>query len=234
MKIIAISGWKGSGKDTLAEHLSKKYGYVQLSFAKPLKDNVASQYRVDRSSIDDRQTKEWPLLDKPVYVKDSFTEMIVKHLYKELRTSEGKSPKDYLVHPITKQALGNPEYSGRFEKLYWTPRALCILEGSTKRSVDPDYWAFQAILEAKNIDPDGIYIISDLRYKSEVECLRRFMDKYDILLTVRINRFATSVSEDPSERDLDDYNFDVVIDNKTVALQEFLENAEKAILEEIL
>lgn len=36
--IIGITGRKGSGKDTIADHLISKYGFEKLSFAKPLKD----------------------------------------------------------------------------------------------------------------------------------------------------------------------------------------------------
>jgi hypothetical protein len=55
------------------------------------------------------------------------------------------------------------------------------------------------------------FVISDLRYRSEVEQLRQAFGKN--LITVRINRFDSVNSTDPSERDLDNYKFDVTIDN---------------------
>jgi hypothetical protein len=35
--IVGIAGYKGAGKDTLADHLASKHGFVKASFAAPLK-----------------------------------------------------------------------------------------------------------------------------------------------------------------------------------------------------
>jgi len=43
VRILGVSGWAGMGKDTLADHLVVKYGYVKLSFASYLKE-VAFKY----------------------------------------------------------------------------------------------------------------------------------------------------------------------------------------------
>ena len=49
------------------------------------------------------------------------------------------------------------------------------------------------------------------------------------LITVRVNRFTNTPSEDPSERDLDNYKFDVVIEN-TSSLEELLNKVEKELI----
>ena len=36
--LIALTGYKGSGKDTCADYLVEKYGYTKIAFASPLKD----------------------------------------------------------------------------------------------------------------------------------------------------------------------------------------------------
>lgn len=183
-KIIAISGWKRSGKDTSAEYLITNYGYVRFGFADSLKDLVAEQYQIVRSHCDDPEFKEKPLLSYPVNTTDAFAEVIHKVLIKEFKEVEGK--------------------------LYWTPRALCILEGSVKRSVDNGYWVEKVI---RDIKESGINkaVISDLRYRSEVAQLREAFGTD--LVTIRVNRFETSPSNDASERDLDDQKFDYVISN---------------------
>jgi hypothetical protein len=182
MKVIALSGYKGSGKDTIALLLSK-YGYIRTSFADPIKDLVSQKYRIPRSFCDDPERKELHLLEYKVDPQDNFSRMITQFMLGELPLFDGSR--------------------------YWSPRALCILEGSIARSVSSEYWVKRAM---EQIDFHPFSVISDLRYKSEVKQLR---DKYgSSLLVVRINRFEKSESVDPSERDLDDFQFDIVIENK--------------------
>lgn len=45
---IAIAGLAGSGKDTIARHLVKKYGAAQVSFSDPLKDAVSALFGLPR------------------------------------------------------------------------------------------------------------------------------------------------------------------------------------------
>jgi hypothetical protein len=52
MKIIALSGGMGSGKDTAAEHLIRCHGYMKLSFSSALKDITASMFGWDRTMLE--------------------------------------------------------------------------------------------------------------------------------------------------------------------------------------
>lgn len=225
MKVIAISGWKRSGKDASAQYLIDNKGFKRVAFADPLKDRVAEEYKVPRAHCDDPQFKEAAIEKYPVIPKDAYTLSVAKMMYKEFRTLSGKMPMDYHVD-ASGAFLG---VMGRHvEQLYWTPRALCILKGSINRSVDSSYWVGAAIDMVKgNIQYHACadleltkqreaklnnFVISDLRYRSEVEQLRSAFGKD--LITVRINRFDDCASNDPSERDLDTAKFDVVIENK--------------------
>jgi hypothetical protein len=109
-KLICLSGWKGSGKDTTAMYLSEKFGYQPLSFAARLKDEVASAYGVPREYLDNPTKKEMPLVTYPVITTDAFSEALHLRLAAELSSG------------------------------YWTPRALCIAVGSLNRSIDPNHW----------------------------------------------------------------------------------------------
>ena len=109
-QVIALSGWKGAGKDFAAEYLRDTYGFQRLALADVLKDMVAEMFNIPRDSCDDRILKERSLLTLPARPVDSFSDTVHSVLRTEL--IEG----------------------------YWTPRALCILLGSLCRSVDPDYW----------------------------------------------------------------------------------------------
>lgn len=55
--IIGICGLQGAGKDTLADILCEKYGFVRLSFAGVLKDVCAVLFGWDREMLEGR-TKE--------------------------------------------------------------------------------------------------------------------------------------------------------------------------------
>lgn len=176
-RVIAVSGWKSSGKDTFAHHLVSEYGYEQLSFAAALKDLVAKQYHLHRTMMDDPQLKEEPLLQFPVITTDKFTQLIHEQLASELKSG------------------------------YWTPRALCILEGSLKRSVNANFWVARVVETIKQ-NPKKKYVISDLRYCSEADTLKILLPENELTL-VRITRHSDVGTNDPSERDLDQYKFHV-------------------------
>lgn len=180
--VIALSGWKGSGKDTSADYLVNEYGFIKKSFAAPLKDMVANLYNVPREDLDSPTKKEMPLVNLPVITTDRFTQTIHTLLQSELSSG------------------------------YWTPRALCILEGSIKRSVHANYWIRSVATDIIN-NPENSYVISDMRYCSEADTLKILIPQ---LITVRVNRFETITTTDPSERDLDNYKFDYTIENQGV------------------
>lgn len=216
MKVIALNGWKRSGKDTVGEFLIKSNSFTRVSFADPLKNMVSAEFNIPRSDIDNPETKEAPIMLLPVLPRDNFTLGLCKMLYKEFRTASGQTPLDFYV-----------DESGAFlgvmgrnvEQLYWTPRALCIFKGSGNRAVRSDYWVQKAIeyvntadLIAKEVGEEGKVVITDMRYRSEMEQLYTAFGKD--LTTVRINRFDSVDTQDPSERDLDNAKFDVIIENK--------------------
>lgn len=219
MKVIAISGWKRSGKDTAANYLVNN-GYIRAAFADVLKDMVAAEYGIPRSHCDDPEHKEAPILTLPVIPKDTFTLMIAKMMFREFRTASGHPPMDYHID-VSGAFLG---VLGRdAQQLYWTPRALCILKGSVNRAVDSAYWVGRTIFNIQDqmhptvqryqdVGTADKFVISDLRYQSEVSQLREAFGAN--LITVRVNRFDDCQSQDPSERDLDNAKFDIVIENK--------------------
>lgn len=193
-RVIALSGWKGSGKDTVADYLVKEYGYIKVSFAAVLKDMVARTYELPRNWLDDRDRKELPLTPEllggrsfPVIASDPFSEKIHEMLQSELSSG------------------------------YWTPRALCILEGSVKRAVNSNYWVSRVVDRIHKF-PDHKFVISDMRYCSEADQLLLQIPREQLLLW-RINRFESIDTLDPSERDLDTYKFDITLGNSTTTVQ---------------
>lgn len=226
MKVIAVSGWKRSGKDTVAKMLVDK-GFTRVAFADVLKDMVSEEYGIPREHCDSDTHKEAPILTLPVNPRDSFSLNLSKHLYKEFRDAKGRQPSDYYVDDagVFHGACGRD-----LVQLYWTPRALCILKGSSNRTVTSDYWVKRLINDVKRTNNKSAFVmnfvISDLRFCSEVEQLKAAFG--DNLVTVRVNRFDTNPSADASENDLNDHKFDIVIENRGTL--EELENKVKEIL----
>lgn len=180
--VIALSGWKGSGKDTAADYLVAAYGFRKVSLAARLKDLVAQQYGVPREDLDSPAKKEMPLVHLPVISSDRFSETI--HLMLRDELSSG----------------------------FWTPRALCILEGSSKRAVHSNYWVRSVVEQILN-DSATNYVIPDLRYVSEADIFKLLLPNIQLIRLERWNNIATS---DPSERDLDSYKFNYTLVNQGV------------------
>ena len=217
MKVLALSGWKKSGKDTCASYLIDNYDAVRVSFADPLKDMVAAEYGINRSWLDDPEKKEAPLLGLPVNPQDRFSLMIAEFMVKEFRTGGG-SQADFFCPSKNKGAFVDQFGGGQTDylQLYWTPRALAILKGSGNRSVDSSYWVKKAVQQVKDVNKHSTQpyiVISDLRFKSEMAQLKDAFGSDVVFL--RVQRFDSSPSSDPSERDLDDTQFDFYVDNKT-------------------
>lgn len=211
---IGLSGWKQSGKDSAANYLIQEYGFKRLGFADYLKDKVAYDFNLKRSDLDNPETKETALLHMPVEVKDEFTNTVNSFMFLEFRGVKGQKAVTFRIssngNMIGKDAQGE-EFM-----MYHTPRSLCILEGSSKRCANVNYWVEAAL---KKADSNGMYVISDLRYRSELYAIKYHLANGDSLHTVRINRFDESPSKDPSERDLDDNTFDYVIENRSTLVE---------------
>jgi hypothetical protein len=58
--IVGICGSAGAGKDTIAEHLVRTYGFHIVRFADPLKDLVEDMFLIPRRHMDTLEFKERP------------------------------------------------------------------------------------------------------------------------------------------------------------------------------
>lgn len=209
MKILMISGYKGSGKDEAAKYLMYK-DFKKVSFAGPLKDMVAKEYGLDRFIFDDQEYKETALPDYPVISENIFSRDLHKKFLSEFRTKSGKVPTQiyYEDDKLKLKSLMSDGLVTLKEQVYWTPRALLILHGTIARSVNPLHWVEKAV----NTKGYPGIVISDWRLKSEYDAVAKIVGKENIT-TIRINRYeSNSVQE--TERNLDNFNFDYVIENK--------------------
>ena len=59
--LLGLSGFKGSGKDSVADFLVEEHGWLKMSFAEPLKDMVAEAFDLPRHLLegDTEESREW-------------------------------------------------------------------------------------------------------------------------------------------------------------------------------
>lgn len=59
--IIALMGFKGSGKNTAAQRLTDDFGFTAFSFAEPVKDSCAAIFNWDRELLEGEtaESREW-------------------------------------------------------------------------------------------------------------------------------------------------------------------------------
>jgi len=154
MRIILVSGYAGSGKDTFSD-LCVKYGYTKYAFADAVKKFTAEKHGFP---------------------------------YEITQTQEGK-----------KTMIGSQSV-----------RQLLISESLEMKikSDDPAYWAKLLI---KDLQGDKI-IISDWRYTAEYDQIKvSFPDAK--LTRLRIRRSSYIKIDDPSEHELDNADFDIIVQN---------------------
>lgn len=199
--IILLSAYKGSGKNTVANIITDlDNSFVSLSFAKALKDNVKNNFYLGTADLEDQKLKEQPILDLKVEPKGEFATTLVDSVFSSFRDESGFPPK-------------NKNYISAWlnrETLYWTPRALMILEGQVARAVDVNHWTDKVISQAKYFNK---IVIPDFRFPSEVERIKEVLGSQYKIITVRINRFDNKPN-DLAERDLDNFKFDYYLDNR--------------------
>jgi len=213
-KLIALIGYKGSGKDETAKIL-KELGFQRVAFADVLKDETARAYNIPREWMDDPEKKETALPQYPVKPQDETSEYLNKYFATEYRTLQGKQ-----------MYVSRPRYLDG--DLYHTPRSLLILEGSVKRSVSASHWVNKVLEKIQSTDGD--FVLTDMRYRSEVEQIQSFCNANQIkFIFGRINREPPK-SSDPSERDLDTVTPNFTIENKGT-LEDLKNAVEKVVCE---
>jgi hypothetical protein len=204
---ILISGRRGAGKDTAFEWLQTR-GFKRFAFADKLKDFTSLTYVVDRSWMDDPKFKEVPLLQYPVIAEDVEAAKRQMEIYCHFRTEKG-------VQPVKKKTengdIDDDERLKRVgnilcwegEQLYWTPRALLVLEGMTKRAVNPNFWVDFAARTAEG----PLLCITDYRLPNEFYRVKTMLEaKGYLVIAIRIDSNEKQTSFDSSETALDNWD----------------------------
>ena len=88
--IIGLIGYKGSGKDTLADYLVKKHNFVKYNFSNPIKEISKIMFNLDDKDINDKETiiDEYNLSPRIIFQRlgTEFGQYMIYELFPELKT----------------------------------------------------------------------------------------------------------------------------------------------------
>jgi len=93
-----------------------------------------------------------------------------------------------------------------------TPRDLLLSHAVVARAVDPDIYS-RKIAEYILDSSHKRFVISDWRYKRELEFLQNTFGRHVRIVRGRIERDGIVPSNDPSEHDLDDAHVEFTVEN---------------------
>jgi hypothetical protein len=209
--IISITGNKGSGKDTVADYLCKKYEFTKFAFADPIKCLAQDIFDFDMDDLwGPSENRDIPNKKYPI------------------KCPECHGSGAYLIHYDEEDDgvsfVECPVCGGDGIHSYLIPRTVLQKFGDAGRACYPDIWAektIRDIQEQNNFIKNAI--VSDCRMKNEMAIVKKNGGK-----TIRIKRknlINTSTHSSETEQlEIPDSDFDYVINNDST-----LEDLEKEI-----
>lgn len=186
--VIAISGKMRHGKDTIGDYLIAKYGFKPLRFADKVKE-VCINY--------DNSTPE---------LRESWNKKVAQEVLSNVSRDKEVDVLMQSVCPGIWKKLTHEECYG--EK---TKHSRLTMQGFAQgmRNLDPDCWVRYAL--SKSCEKKGRWVITDIRYRNEAFAIEGSENS-------QIWRVIRPMGPQPggdhvSEVELDDYPFEVYIDN---------------------
>lgn len=197
--LIYLCGKKGSGKSTCCEILMKK-GFVKTSFARPLKECIASLYNVDISLLDNLEFKEGKLEIPWEWNVDKFQELCK---FFDIEADYRKIP------VIMDEMCGG-------DRFFYTPReAMQYIGTDILRAIDPEFHVNRTIPLIEDLLNQGKSVcLDDVRFfneKSKLEGLGKIGQGQSI--GIYVDRKLESKDSHSSENTLLPEHFDYVIKN---------------------
>lgn len=155
--VIGLTGLAGAGKDTVADALVERAGFVKLAFADALREEIEEAYELERGDalLRDRTTKEAPT--ERLALRWCTDMHFVRAVY-AAAAARGT--------PMTMEAMDDPR----------SPRQILQWWGTEyRREMEPDYWT--AVLSTRIATSIGQgqwrLVVTDCRFANEAAMLRR-------------------------------------------------------------
>jgi hypothetical protein len=143
--------------------------------------------------------------------KDTFAELLQKE-YNFTQVAFADSLKTYVASKYKIPVSWCYTHEGKdsiIKKVGMTVRQVLIKESERIKEINPFHWVNATIYSIRSC-PN--VVISDFRFPVEVNRLKQIFPERHIV-TVRINRFEKALSAHFTEHALDDYDFDIIVDN---------------------
>lgn len=151
--LIAVSGKKGAGKDTIAPLVAALYPNrvpVHMLCADPLKDKVDVLIRLVREA-DTRASAGAAFKDVDPDMPDDVCERMLDALYDAVKATPNEHARSHSLAVVRAQQIYGTDF---------------------RRALDPDYWTKLAVAAARQeIEAGNFPYFTDVRFPNEVEAL---------------------------------------------------------------
>ena len=78
LRLLALDGLAGSGKDAIADGLVRSHGFTKVPFALPMKEMFARVFELPKYNFDVRALKDAPLSKPVVLTRDNLTKLLLE------------------------------------------------------------------------------------------------------------------------------------------------------------
>lgn len=151
--IIGLTGQAGAGKDTVADFLTREFGFTKVAFADALRMEIAHTFGIHIDKLMDRATKEIPC---PALALSCCSDHRFVGLVLDMEISLDCADEETL------EAIMNQPRSPRWTMQRWGTEYRRKLFGS-------DYWATE--LAQRCADLPGNIVVTDVRFEEEAELI---------------------------------------------------------------
>ena len=181
LKIIALNGQMGSGKDSIGSYLIQEHGYKKVSIADPIYLFAFYFYNVLRDKDKNKNKKA---------IKDILSIMF-------------EDKKAEILEDIYSNILETAQKTNLGEEGYEKPRLFLQDTGMLLREYKKDVYIDFLIKQIKELSQqnNNLFIITDLRLQEEIEMLKDKLLKVQHLYFIKIKVSLENTLERLKQRD---------------------------------